>query len=62
MLLSAACLLLHVTSQAQRPTSSGKTRTTKATDDPNAAATGDKQNVFPEEGFAGIGILNPGLH
>jgi hypothetical protein len=60
LLLSAACILLHVTSQAQRPTTSGKTRTTKATEDPNAAATGDKQNVFPEEGFAGIGILNPG--
>ena len=60
MLFSTATLLLHLASQAQRPTTSGKPKTASTAVDANAAAIGDKQNVFPEAGFVGIGILNPG--
>lgn len=58
--LTAVAVLSQLAIQAQRPTTSGKPKTVTVQDDANAAATGDKQNIFPEAGFVGIGILSPG--
>lgn len=58
LLVLSIITIVHTTLMAQRP--SGKPKTAAVPVDENAAATGDKQNVFPEAGFAGIGILTPG--
>lgn len=60
LLLSLSTVFFQIAIQAQRPTTSGKPKTVAAPVDANAAATGDKQNIFPEAGFVGIGILTPG--
>ena len=58
LLVLSVITIGHTTLLAQRP--SGKPKTVAVPVDENAAATGDKQNVFPEAGFVGIGILTPG--
>jgi len=58
LLVLSVITIGHTSLLAQRP--SGKPKTAAVPVDENAAATGDKQNVFPEAGFAGIGILTPG--
>lgn len=58
LLVLSVLTIANTTLLAQRP--SGKPKTAAVPADENAAATGDKQNVFPEAGFAGIGILTPG--
>lgn len=58
LLVLSVITIGHTTLLAQRPSVKPKTAAVPA--DENAATTGDKQNVFPEAGFAGIGILTPG--
>jgi trimeric autotransporter adhesin len=55
------CLgLFQFSAKAQRPTSSGKPKPLAVNQTIATPAAGDAQNVFPESGFAGIGILTPG--
>ncbi len=58
---STICLcLFQFSANAQRPTSSGKAKPIASNQTIAIPTTGDAQNVFPESGFAGIGILTPG--
>ncbi len=55
------CLyLFQFSAKAQRPTTSGKPKPVATNQTVATPAAGDAQNVFPESGFAGIGILTPG--
>lgn len=56
-----AVFLVQLTASAQRPTTSGKPKpiTTSSTKEESGTAAGNKENIFPESGYAGIGILNP---
>ena len=54
---SIALLLFNTTLLAQRPSTSNRTNTVGAA--AKNAGDGNKENIFPAAGYAGIGLLNP---